>query len=121
MILRWIRNGAFAAGLCLSAAPVSGEETEVVPFNAVWQWLMIFPGGPGMLVDPSAVDPDFLTTWTTPAYNGPEFQSGPAPLSYGGLTFLLNGNGPLGTDLPVPDAGSRGTVYFRTTFNLAGE
>ena len=107
------------ASLALSSAPARAETVEVLPFDAVWAWLMVL-NGPTQ-VDPATVDPDFQTTWNTPAYNGPAFQSGPAPLSYGGLTLLLSGGGPPGTLMETPAAGTRGTVYFRTTFYLAGD
>jgi hypothetical protein len=121
MILRCLCHGVLAAALLLSAAPARAEEVEVVPFDAVWDWLMILDSGSLMQMDPVTQDPDFLETWTTSAYNGPPFQRGAAPLSYGVLDFLMNGTALPGTPLSTPAPGSRGTVYFRTAFDLAGD
>jgi len=108
--------------LCsLSAARAleAGTGVEVLPFTAPWDWLMVFSSGTTQ-VDPVTMDPDFLATWNTPAYNGPAFRPGVAPLSYGGLMFLMNPGAPQGTAMDSPSPGSRGTVYFRTTLDLPG-
>ena len=93
----------------------------MVPFDAMWDWLMILQPGSNAQVDPVSVDPDFLQTWTTPSYNGPAFARDPAPLSYGGVDFLMNPSAPPGTLLNTPAGGTRGTVYCRTTIDLPGE
>jgi hypothetical protein len=121
MIVRCLRNGVLAAGLLWPVASTRAEEVEVLPFDAMWDWLMILQPGSSAQVDPVLADPDFLETWTTSAYEGPAFERGAAPLSYGGITFLMSGNAPPGTEMMAPAAGTRGTVYFRTAFDLTGD
>jgi hypothetical protein len=112
-------HGALTAALLLSATP--GPAEEVVAFDAAWEWLMIIESGSSAQIDPASMDPDFLATWTTPSYNGPAFRQGTAPLSYGGLDLLLSGSVPPGTLMDMPAPGTRGAVYCRTAFDLAGE
>jgi hypothetical protein len=121
MILRCLCHAALAAAMLSPTAPAQTQETEVVPFDAEWDWLMILQPGSSAQVDPVSVDPDFLQTWTTAAYNGPAFQRDPAPLRYGVLDFLSIGSSPPGTLLSSPAPGTRGAVYCRTTFDLPGE
>jgi hypothetical protein len=130
MILRRLPLSAFAAALWLSSASTGAQESqvttgvEILPFDAVWEWLMILQFTPEVQMDPATLDPDFLDTWTTPAYDGPSFSSGPGPLRYGEMDILLPGSGfahPQGTVMFNPPTQSRGTVYCRTTFNIPAE
>jgi hypothetical protein len=127
MILRCLARGRPAvAALLLSLAPVRAAEGElqvgavVLPFDTIWEWLMILDPG-GFQMNPALVDADFYETWKTPAYNGPAFQASPAPLSYGVVDALMTAGMPLGTMMPLPAVGSRATVYCRTTLDLPGE
>lgn len=111
--------------LVMSAAPVRAQQTqegvEVLPDAAEWDVLLLFQDGTRFQMDPRVLDPDFLETWNTPAYDGPEFRTGlSGPISYGGINLFSGGQFPSGTVLETPDLGSRGTLYLRTTLNLTG-
>lgn len=114
--------------LSFSSAAAPGDQlvqtdVEVLPLDASWDWLII-QGPSGVQLDPVGQDPDFLQTWTTPAYNGPAFRSDIAPLSYGGIDHFDSSTDPRlhGTVMvnPPPIAGSRNTVYFRKMIHLPG-
>lgn len=109
------------AALLLGILPLRAAEKEVLPFNAAWEWLMVMAPD-GSQLDPVLVDADFLETWTMPLYDGPAFQPGTAPFCYGTVDLFETGAIPPVTRLPAPvPSVSGGTVYFRTTLDLAAE
>lgn len=101
------RIPASVIALSLFCGAVEGQ--EIIPFGSSWEYLHPLDG-----IDPALADPDFATTWHTPAgYDGPAFQGpGPAVLGYGDI-FLR----PVVTNIGVPPLGSRYTAYFRTTIS----
>ncbi len=81
---------------------------EIVPFGSSWEYLHPLDG-----VDPALADPDFGTTWHTPAtYDGLAFHApARAPLGYGTIE-----HGPIATNIGTPLSGRRYTAYFRASF-----
>lgn len=101
---------------------------ELLPARSLWSSL-IHRNGSGVPIAPDTTDPDFYTTWQTPAeYNGPAFSTPvAAPIGYGGDPLGTTGGInafklPPAKSLWLPDSfvtppsGSRYTSYHRTAF-----
>jgi hypothetical protein len=106
-------------------------DTVLIDWNHTWSYL----APPQISYNPDlAIDPaDFTNTWFTPEFNeaagvsvftdnGIEtmlWNSGPGPFEYGGINAMTGALAANTQIEPVPASGERGSVYFRTTFNLA--
>ena len=124
--LNLVAVGMLALPLQLTAQdPIEGEELLVT--GSEWEYLYYSDAG-DIPADPADANPQFHTTWHTPAaYSGtPAFLSGPAMLGWGEVP---NGAGNLiQTEIwgnrdgsSTPPSGQRFTCYLRTTFTPTDE
>jgi hypothetical protein len=94
----------------LKAKPLPPVIASLVPPDAEWKWLHSTGG-----TDPAEHDPDFHTTFFSPAYDDSSWQSGKdSTAPNGGFGY---GRGFTGVDIGQPENESRRcTAYFRHRF-----
>ena len=106
---------SFALTLVPSNNPID-PELELMPPGGRWESLLVADDS-GNPVDPKFLDPDFYYTWMFPKrYDGPDFQSGTAPVGYGEIDSLKIKSNILGKRGSEPPKGERHGTYHRTTF-----
>ena len=115
-------NPIAAAGLLMMLGTVGTNAADILTFASPWEFLVHKDAGNNQ-IDPATEDADFYDTWYlptgNPGYNGPAFSPPTAgPFGYGTIDYFTN-NGITPSSLgAVPTSGTRGTAYFKTTFDL---
>ena len=131
-----------AATFALFLPPTLQAQSILLDWDQTWSYM--HPTGGALPAGSGATTPHpaGTTPWYAPAnqfsasYAGPSFAtsgagfeagSGPAPIGYGSINYVTTADpapaefAGIATTLTIPDSGSRGTAYFRTTFTVPND